>query len=369
MALEGSRSVLAHSGLWSLMLYGSLFCTLGCKGPSTDSASTQTSTDKNDTEANASAQLEMLPTGIKAIDFLAPLPVVGTAYLCRRAGAGYSVVLFELLKHFTTEQKLKAVVLYDRIKENPESTEFFKDFADVFGENSQNPKLVPFGFVGRAELRKIAEDAGVNQADFVVVVSDVEPTIRRVRQIVTGAQTGPHAEGKRNLFLVASSDYAPEDADAVIEVSRAICVVGVYPCVDPRRSFSKLLSGPKFSAQRELREKIVRRVGAYLSVYDFEDERALESDPKYRRAVRELRFFSQPFFVAEKYVKEPGVTVALADTINGFEQLENGKFDNESPTLVFMIGKISDAELKKKRLEEEFRARATTTSKSAAAEN
>jgi F-type H+-transporting ATPase subunit beta len=139
-------------------------------------------------------------------------------------------------------------------------------------------------------------------------------------------------------------------------LSRSIAELGIYPAVDPLDSTSRILD-PQVVGDRHY--KVARRVQAILQEYkDLQDIIAilgmdeLSEDQKMTvsRARRIQRFLSQPFFVAEAFTGSPGKYVKLEDTIRGFEQIVEGKYDALPEQAFYMVGTIEEALEKAKTL-------------------
>jgi F-type H+-transporting ATPase subunit beta len=144
--------------------------------------------------------------------------------------------------------------------------------------------------------------------------------------------------------------------DATTVLSRSIAELGIYPAVDPLDSTSRILD-PQVVGDRHY--KVARRVQAILQEYkDLQDIIAilgmdeLSEDQKMTvsRARRIQRFLSQPFFVAEAFTGSPGKYVKLEDTIRGFEQIVEGKYDALPEQAFYMVGTIEEALEKAKTL-------------------
>jgi F-type H+-transporting ATPase subunit beta len=142
-------------------------------------------------------------------------------------------------------------------------------------------------------------------------------------------------------------------------LSRSISELGIYPAVDPLDSNSRVLE-PDIVGQRHYdvatrtqqtlqRNNDLQDIIAILGV----DELSEEDQLTVQRARKIQRFFSQPFYVAEGFTGLPGVSVALSETVESFEQLLNGDLD-ELPEQAFLnVGDADGARQKAKRLEEE----------------
>jgi F-type H+-transporting ATPase subunit beta len=139
-------------------------------------------------------------------------------------------------------------------------------------------------------------------------------------------------------------------------LSRAISEKGIYPAVDPLDSTSRILDATvlgqeHYDTARRVQEVLQR----YKSLQDIiailgMDELSEEDKLIVARARKIERFMSQPFFVAETFTGTPGVFVELADTIAGFRDLVDGKYDHLPEAAFYMVGTIEDAVKKAQRL-------------------
>ena len=137
--------------------------------------------------------------------------------------------------------------------------------------------------------------------------------------------------------------------DATTVLSRQIAELGIYPAVDPLDSTSRILD-PRiigenhYNVARKVQEilqkyKSLQDIIAILGMDELSEEDKLVVD----RARKIQRFLSQPFHVAEVFTGTPGVFVGLQDTIKGFEDLVNGKYDDIPEAAFYMVGTIDEA--------------------------
>ena len=156
------------------------------------------------------------------------------------------------------------------------------------------------------------------------------------------------------------TDPAPATAfahlDATTVLSRSIADLGIYPAVDPLDSTSRILS-PEVLGQEHY--DVARRVQAILQRYkDLQDiiailgmdELSAEDKSVVARARKVQRFLSQPFFVAEVFTGSPGKYVKLEDTVRGFKEIIEGKYDGIPEQAFYMVGTIEEALEKAKTL-------------------
>jgi F-type H+-transporting ATPase subunit beta len=138
--------------------------------------------------------------------------------------------------------------------------------------------------------------------------------------------------------------------DAVTVLARQIASLGIYPAVDPLASSSRILDPAYVSADHY---RVAQRVKSILQRYkDLQeiiailgvDELGEEDKLTVSRARKIQRFLGQPFYVAEKFTGQPGATVPLKDTIEGFNAVAEGEFDNVPEQAFFSVGGLDDVQ-------------------------
>jgi len=171
---------------------------------------------------------------------------------------------------------------------------------------------------------------------------------------ITAVCGGPPADDINDPAPHAT--FAHLDAQTVL--SRGISELGIYPAVDPLDSNSRILD-PLVVGERHY--NVATRVQEILQRYkDLQDIIAilgmdeLTEDDKVtvQRARKIQRFFSQPFYVAEQFTGQPGVTVPLEETVESFEGLAGGEYDDLPEQAFFNVGGIEEAQAKAKKLAE-----------------
>ena len=145
--------------------------------------------------------------------------------------------------------------------------------------------------------------------------------------------------------------------DATTVLSRQIAELGIYPAVDPLDSTSRILD-PRIIGENHynVARKVQETLQKYKSLQDIiailgMDELSEEDKLVVDRARKIQRFLSQPFHVAEVFTGTPGVFVSLQDTIKGFDDLVNGKYDDIPEAAFYMVGTIEEALEKAKKNE------------------
>jgi len=327
---------------------------------------------------------EILVTGIKVIDLLAPYKKGGKIGLFGGAGVGKTILIQELIRNIATQYGGYSVFagVGERTREG---TQLYKEMlasgvisktAMVFGQMNEPPGCrtrVALSALTIAEFfrDKLHQDVLLfidNIFRFTQAGAEVSALLGRIPSAVgyqptLGTEMGELQEritSTKNgsitsiqAIYVPADDYtdpAPATAfahlDATTELSRAIVDMGIYPAVDPLTSTSTLLA-PEYVGEEHY--TVARRVQELLQRYkDLQDIIAImgmdELSPEDKLTVERARkiqkFLSQPFFVAEQFTGIKGQYVPLADTIRSFKEILEGKHDKIPEQAFYMAGSI-----------------------------
>ncbi|MBQ8103953.1 MAG: F0F1 ATP synthase subunit beta [Afipia sp.] len=347
-----------------------------------------------------STEAEILVTGIKVVDLLAPYAKGGKIGLFGGAGVVKTVLIQELINNVA-----KAHGGYSVFAGVGERTREGNDLYHEFIESGVNKKgggqgskcaLVygqmnePPGARARVGLTglTVAEhfrDQGQDVLFFVDNIfrftqagSEVSALLGRIPSAVgyqptlatdMGALQERITTTNKGSITSVQAIYVPADdltdpapatsfahLDATTVLNRAISEKGIYPAVDPLDSTSRMLSplivGEEHYQTARLVQQVLQR---YKSLQDIiailgMDELSEEDKLTVARARKVERFLSQPFHVAEIFTGSPGKFVELADTIKGFKDLCNGKYDHLPEAAFYMVGTIEEAVEKGKKL-------------------
>jgi F-type H+-transporting ATPase subunit beta len=335
---------------------------------------------------------QILVTGIKVIDLLAPYKKGGKIGLFGGAGVGKTVLIQELIRNIATEhggysvfagvgeRTREGTQLYREMRESG----VIKKTAMVFGQMNEPPgararvalSALTVAEYFRDELHQDVLLFVDNIFRFTQAGSEVSAMLGRIPSAVgyqptLGTDMGELQERitstKSGSITSIQAVYVPADdytdpapattfahLDATTELSRAIVEQGIYPAVDPLVSSSSILA-PEIVGEEHYRvargvQEILQRykelqdIIAILGMEELsEDDRAIVE-----RARKVQRLLSQPFFVAEQFSGTPGTYVQLADTIRSFKEVLEGKHDRVPEQAFYMVGHIEDA-LKKAR--------------------
>jgi F-type H+-transporting ATPase subunit beta len=327
-----------------------------------------------------STKIEVFETGIKVIDLLAPYRKGGKIGLFGGAGVGKTVLIMELINNVAKahggvscfagvgERTREGNDLFLEMQESKlESGEtVLSKTALVYGQMNEPPGArarVALSALTCAEYFRDEEGQDVllfvdNIFRFTQAGSEVSALLGRIPSAVgyqptlsteMGALQERITSTNRGSITSVQAVYVPADdltdpapattfahLDATTVLNRALTEIGIYPAVDPLDSTSTMLD-PQIVGERHY--KVARSVQATLQKYkDLQDIIAIlgmdelsEDDKKVVSRARKIqRFLSQPFFVAAQFTGSPGQYVKLDDTINAFEQLVSGQFDDDS---------------------------------------
>ena len=329
---------------------------------------------------------EMLETGIKVIDLIMPIAKGGKVGLFGGAGVGKTVTLMELIRNIAAEHSGYSVFagVGERTREGNdfyhEMTEsnVIDKFSLVYGQMNEPPgnrlRVALTGLTMAEAFRDEGRDVLMfidNIYRYTLAGTEVsallgrmpsavgyQPTLAEemgvLQERITSTKTGSITSFQA-VYVPADDLTDPSPAttfahlDATLVLSRQIAELGIYPAVDPLDSTSRLLD-PNIIGQEHY--DCARRVQGVLQRYkELQDIIAilgmdeLSEDDKLSvtRARKIIRFFSQPFFVAETFTGAPGKYVQLSETIKGFNGIVNGDYDDLPEQAFYMVGSIEEA--------------------------
>ena len=347
-----------------------------------------------------STEAEILVTGIKVVDLLAPYAKGGKIGLFGGAGVGKTVLIMELINNVakahggysvfagvgertregndlyhemvesgvikTDGEGSKAALVYGQMNEPPGArsrvaltgltlAEYFRDEEgqDVLFFVDNIFRFTQAGSEVSALLGRIPSAVGYQPT----LATDMGALQERITTTNKGSITSVQA-----IYVPADdlTDPAPAASfahlDATTVLSRQIAELGIYPAVDPLDSSSRMLD-PRivgehhYNVAREVQEVLQQ----YKSLQDIiailgMDELSEEDKLTVARARKIQRFLSQPFHVAEVFTGSPGKLVSLEDTIGGFEGILKGQYDHLPEAAFYLVGTIEEAIEKGKKL-------------------
>ncbi|MDA1198189.1 MAG: F0F1 ATP synthase subunit beta [Proteobacteria bacterium] len=340
-----------------------------------------------------STETEILVTGIKVIDLLAPYAKGGKVGLFGGAGVGKTVTIMELINNIAKAHggfsvfagvgertregndlyhemiesgviKLdgpgsKAALVYGQMNEPPGArarvaltgltvAEYFRDQEgqDVLFFIDNIFRFTQAGSEVSALLGRIPSAVGYQPT----LATDMGNLQERITSTHKGSITSVQA-----IYVPADdlTDPAPATSfahlDATTVLSRQIAELGIYPAVDPLDSTSRILD-PRVVGEDHYRvaREVQRILQAYKSLQDIiailgMDELSEQDKLTVARARKIMRFLSQPFFVAEVFTGSPGKLVDLDSTIKGFDAICKGEYDHLPESAFYMVGPIEEA--------------------------
>ena len=353
------------------------------------------------TFSEQSTESQVLVTGIKVVDLLAPYLRGGKIGLFGGAGVGKTVLIMELINNVAKahggysvfagvgERTREGNDLYHEmiesgvIKEEGDGSKV----ALVYGQMNEPPGArarVALSGLTQAEYFRDEEGQDVlffvdNVFRFTQAGSEVSALLGRIPSAVgyqptlateMGALQERITTTNKGSITSVQAIYVPADdltdpapatsfshLDATTVLSRQIAELGIYPAVDPLDSTSRILD-PRVVGEHHygVAREVQRVLQTYKNLQDIiailgMDELSEDDKLVVARARKIQRFLSQPFHVAEVFTGSPGVFVKLEDTIAGFEGIVSGKYDHLPEAAFYMVGTIEDAIAKAKKLE------------------
>ena len=339
---------------------------------------------------------EMLETGIKVVDLIAPYAKGGKIGLFGGAGVGKTVLIMEMINNVAKQHGGLSVFtgvgertregndLYNEMKESG----VINKTALVYGQMNEPPGArmrVALSGLTMAEYFRDREGQDVllfidNIFRFTQAGSEVSALLGRMPSAVgyqptlateMGALQERITSTKRGSITSVQAVYVPADdltdpapattfahLDATTVLSRAISSLGIYPAVDPLESTSRILSPDVVGEEHYRVARDVQRIlQRYKELQDIiaimgMDELSEEDKLTVSRARKIQRFLSQPFTVAEQFTGMEGKYVPIQETIRGFREIIEGKHDDLPESAFLFVGTIDEAVAKAKKGEQ-----------------
>ena len=340
--------------------------------------------------------VEMLETGIKVIDLLAPYAKGGKIGLFGGAGVGKTVLIQELISNIATEHGGYSIFtgVGERSREGNDLWTEMKESgvlektALVFGQMNEPPgsrmRVAETGLT-MAEYFRDEEHQNVllfidNIFRFVQAGSEVSALLGRMPSAVGYQPTLATEMGQLQERITSTKNgsvtsvqavYVPADdltdpapattfahLDATTVLSRKIVEQGIYPAVDPLESNSRILEAEVVGQEHyETARQVQQILQKYKELQDIiailgMEELSEEDKTTVNRARKIQRFLSQPFHVAENFTGVPGVYVPVKETIRGFKAIIDGQMDQYPEAAFFNVGTIDDVVKKAGELEQ-----------------
>ncbi|BBH51642.1 F0F1 ATP synthase subunit beta [Fluviispira sanaruensis] len=341
-----------------------------------------------------STKLEMLETGIKVVDLLAPYQKGGKIGLFGGAGVGKTVLIMELINNIAKQHGGYSVFagVGERTREGNDLYHEMKDsgvldkVALVYGQMNEPPGArarVALSGLSVAEYFRDEQNQDVlffvdNIFRFTQAGAEVSALLGRIpsavgyqpnlatemgdlQERITSTNTGSITSVQ--AIYVPADDYtdpAPATAfahlDATTNLDRSLTEKGIYPAVHPLNSTSRILDAQIVGDEHyDTARRVQQILQRYKELQDIiailgMDELSEEDKLVVGRARRIERFLSQPFHVAEVFTGNPGCYVKVADTVRSFKELCDGKWDHLPESAFYMVGGIDQAVEKAKKM-------------------
>ena len=347
--------------------------------------------------AEQETQAQMLETGVKVIDMIAPLARGGKVGLFGGAGTGKTVINTELIRNLATEHGGLSVFagVGERSREGNdlwhemEESGVLDKTALVFGQMNEPPGVrLRIALTGLTMAEYFRDEEGRDVLLFIdniyrytLAGMEVSALLGRLPSAVgyqptLATEVGELEERitstKKGSITSFQAIYVPADdytdpgvattfghLDSTVALDRALVEQGLYPAVDPLTSSSRILdplvvgehhydvaSGVVQTLQRY---KDLRDIIAILGIEELSDE----DRTAVGRARRIQRFLTQPFFVAEQFTGTPGRYVSIDETVRGFAEILDGQHDELPEGAFYMVGTIDEAVEKGRAMSEE----------------
>jgi F-type H+-transporting ATPase subunit beta len=345
-------------------------------------------------------QAQVLETGLKVIDLIAPFTRGGKVGAYGGAGVGKTVIIMELIRNIAREHGGTSVFagVGERSREGNDlwyemkGSGVLAKTVMVFGQMNEPPGVrLRVGLTGltMAEYFRDVEGQDVllfidNIYRYTLAGMEVSALLGRMPSAVGYQPTLATEMGeleeritstKKGSITSFQAIYVPADdytdpgvattfghLDAVIALERSIAEQGLYPAMDPLTSFSRILD-PRVVGEEHY--QVARGVQVVLQRYkDLQDiiailgveELSEEDKLTVGRARRIQRFLSQPMFVTEAFTGREGRYVSTRDTVRGFKEILEGKHDDLPEQAFYMVGQIEEAREQAEKMEAEARA-------------
>ena len=350
-----------------------------------------------------STESEILVTGIKVVDLLAPYSKGGKIGLFGGAGVGKTVLIMELINNVAKahggysvfagvgERTREGNDLYHEMIDSGVNKDPKKGSIDgskcalVYGQMNEPPGARARVGLSGLTVAEYFRDQGQDVLFFVDNIfrftqagSEVSALLGRIPSAVgyqptlatdMGALQERITTTQKGSITSVQAIYVPADdltdpapatsfahLDATTVLSRSIAEKGIYPAVDPLDSTSRMLD-PRIVGEEhyEVARRVQEILQRYKALQDIiailgMDELSEDDKLAVSRARKIERFLSQPFHVAEVFTGSPGVLVDLADTIKGFKGLCDGDYDHLPEAAFYMVGTIEEAVAKAEQL-------------------
>lgn len=333
-----------------------------------------------------STKLEVLETGVKVLDLIAPFVKGGKVAIFGGAGVGKTVLIQELI-HNVAEVHGGVSVFAGVGERSREGNDLYRDMKEsgvidktamVFGQMNEPPgSRLRVALTGLTMAEYFRDEEGQDVLLFIDNIfrfaqagSEVSALLGRIPSAVgyqptlaseMGALQERITSTKKGSITSVQAVYVPADdytdpapvatfahLDSTISLDRAIAEQALYPAVDPLSSNSRILEpGVVGQEHYDVARGVQRVLQRYKDLQDIiailgMEELSDEDKRVVTRARKIQRFLTQPMFVAEAFTSKPGKYVKLSETIRGFKEILEGKHDDKNEQAFYMVGTIDE---------------------------
>ncbi len=333
-----------------------------------------------------STKLEILETGIKVLDLIAPFVKGGKVAIFGGAGVGKTVLIQELI-HNVAEVHGGVSVFAGVGERSREGNDLYRDMKDsgvidktamVFGQMNEPPgSRLRVALTGLTMAEYFRDEEGQDVLLFIDNIfrfaqagSEVSALLGRIPSAVgyqptlaseMGALQERITSTKKGSITSVQAVYVPADdytdpapvatfahLDSTVSLDRSIAEQALYPAVDPLASNSRILEpGVVGQEHYDVARGVQRVLQRYKDLQDIiailgMEELSDEDKQVVTRARKIQRFLTQPMFVAEAFTSKPGKYVKLSETIRGFKEILEGKHDDKNEQAFYMVGSIDE---------------------------
>jgi F-type H+/Na+-transporting ATPase subunit beta len=304
---------------------------------------------------------KMFETGIKVIDLLAPMTDGGVNALFADMGLGKQVIVEEIMQHTTSHKSKSAMICLSMDESSYQTGELMEAIREggleshmvmVFEQATNSPavaqRVVQVGLTVATHFQA--------QGYTTLLVADGQVTARGELVGLDAFSRKVAQQAVTTILLGTGDDYtryqqngALNKLDSYLVCNRELFKRRIYPAIDPLQSASRLLAeglvAPEHRRVAQQVRELLQRYYELRKLVEAQGENSLPAEDRqtFRRGQRVEQFLTQPFVVAEPYTDIPGEYVSLAETIQSFEALLSGRYDDVPEQNFWMVGTIEQA--------------------------
>lgn len=308
---------------------------------------------------------QLLETGIKVIDLLAPLPRGGIVGMFGNAGTGKLVVMEEVMQRFISkhngyiiclnlgESTYEVSELMDLIREGELEDKVAMIFEQLTASSHIRQKMIQVGLTiakhaqkqGHKTLLVLDKHIVTIDGKVSILIDEMRPLLEEKE--ITAILLGTEEETRQ--FQVGGS---PSELDGQIVLTRKMADQSLWPAIDRLLSNSRLLRNEVVGFEHvQLALQVREMLRQYADHETSEQQELSDADTHaFRKAQRIQKFFTQPFFVTEAYTDIPGEYVTIEETVRGFKELIAGQYNSLPEQAFYFVGGIEEAVAKARKI-------------------